>query len=43
MAPKFFEVARIFDELTGLDVIPCLDNIQLKLTVQQLFDWLKAR
>ena len=38
-----YRADRIPDELTGLDVIPGLDNIQLKLTVQQLFDWLKVR
>ena len=29
---------HIPDELTNLDVIPCLDNIQLTITTQQLFD-----
>ena len=38
-----YRADRIPDELTKLDVIPCLDDIQLTITVQQLFDWLKVR
>ena len=33
-----YRADRIPDELTKLDVIPCLDDIQLTITVQQLFD-----